>query len=314
MYECPTEESRIMHQLFYTLTSIILVVAISTLTACQPAAIKLQKEAIRIGLEKDIIATKPIPIVIYKKIAAKNRSRLYIYIEGDGQPWDKGYWPASDPNTRKSVVLPLLAQQLLQQSPLKQSPLKQSPLKQSPLKHAEYNAIYLARPCYAWKTMPKNCTHFFWTSGRYSETVVDILNQGMDAIKQQYNINQFVLVGHSGGGTLAMLLAARRKDISAIITLSANLNHSAWTHYFGYLPLSDSLNPATQQTLPKKIPRWHLIGEQDHTIPSHITYQAGQKDPYAHLTLYTHFDHSCCWQIIWESILMKVQQTLKTKN
>ena len=263
----------------------LLTLFLSMLSACQSPAIKLQQQAMALGLERTLIASDTLPLISYQKIPQAHQTHLYIYLEGDGSPWEKGYWPASNPTTRQSVVLPLLGQ-------------------------SKHNGIYLSRPCYGWQQMPKICQHLFWTAGRYSKRVVNILSQGLTRIKQQYRNQHFVLVGHSGGGTLAMLLAARRTDIAAVVTLAANLDHRAWTQHFNYLPLSTSLNPATEKPLPAHIQRWHFIGGQDFIVPKAISQQAAQKDPHAKLIVYPHFDHHCCWQNIWQDSIGDIERAL----
>jgi len=51
-----------------------------------------------------------------------------------------------------------------------------------------------------------------------------VLNSALDAIRQRYNIQQFVLMGHSGGATAAAaLLTLGRNDVSCAVLTSGAL-------------------------------------------------------------------------------------------
>lgn len=89
-----------------------------------------------------------------------------------------------------------------------------------------------------------------------------------------------ILVGHSGGGVLATLIAQRSPQVTAVVTLAAPLDTDRWTASHGYSPLYDSINPAQ---LPSRadIYQLHLTGSQD----TQVTFQHQQKylqhNPYA---------------------------------
>ena len=71
-----------------------------------------------------------------------------------------------------------------------------------------------------------------------------------------------VLIGYSGGGVLAVLIAPQVPG-SAVVTIAANLDVEAWARWHQYTPLSGSLNPATQPPL-DALHEWHLVGDRDH--------------------------------------------------
>ena len=208
----------------------------------------------------------------------------HIYLEGDGNPWRKGLWPNTNPNSRQQLALQLM--------------------------NIDNNAsVYLQRPCYGYVGIPPApCVPALWTSARYGEAIVATLDQTLDNLQQNYGHKPLILIGHSGGGTLAMLLAQRRNDVRGVITLAGNLDPDAWTAHHNYLPLNQSLNPSRAPVLPPTIFRWHFIGTKDVVIPAAISQQATVQDPLAKLRIYP-FSHDDGWKKIWPAILSELAVT-----
>jgi pimeloyl-ACP methyl ester carboxylesterase len=201
---------------------------------------------------------------------------IHIYLEGDGQPWRRGRCPAANPSSRHLTAL-----QLMMSDPRP--------------------SLYLNRPCYGLDRMPANCTADLWTGGRYSAVVVDAMRSALDQLGRKFPGKSWLLIGHSGGGSLAVLIAQGRTDVAGLITLAANLDIDAWTRHFGYLPLAQSLNPATMPQLPDGILRWHYAATRDHQVPSTLIAEAAQRDSHARFIL-LEGDHECCWQHHWPHI------------
>jgi len=265
---------------------ILLGYLIVILVGCSSPAAQLNHHASLQNLKKIVFSNQYIPLIAYTNITHHNKvDTAYIYLEGDGRPWDRGRWPASDPNTQVSVMLPLLA-----------TTTKPS--------------LYLARPCYGWTTLPTLCEPMWWTSGRYSQQVLDILNDAIDQHKISHKVKQYVVAGHSGGGALAMLLAAKRKDIIAVITLAGNLDHQTWTQHFGYLPLTHSLAPPPSNHFGNTQYHLHLVAGQDKVIPAPLTQKALSHYPNAHSSYYPNFTHTCCWETVWPSIIKNLDTEL----
>jgi len=112
-----------------------------------------------------------------------------------------------------------------------------------------------------------------------------------------------VLIRHSGGGALAMLLASRPINITAVVTLAGNLDTEAWIQHHHLRPLSDSLNPALMVTLDKRITQLHFQEERDQNIPPALVSRFVVHQPHAHFKIYPEFDHHCCWEDKWPEIL-----------
>lgn len=232
------------------------------------------------------IASKLTPLTALKRLQESPQTpHLHVYLEGDGRPWGWQNKPADDPNSRSLTALKLMQVDTSE-------------------------SVYLNRPCYGAMPMASGCKHDLWTDKRYGEEVVTAMNAALDALqKTRANGTPLVLIGHSGGGTLAMLLAERREDVVAVVTLAANLDHVAWTRHFNYLPLTGSLN-TTDVTLPKHVVRWHFAAEQDQQVPAELVEKAARQDPHARFIMLKGFSHSCCWMEIWPSVLQELNAQL----
>lgn len=168
-----------------------------------------------------------------------------IYIEGDGYAWRSKHRVSDDPTPTDPVALKLA------------------------VSDAAANVIYLARPCqYADLQQETHCDSSMWTNARLSERVVQSYMQVLDAIKAQHGVTGFHLVGYSGGGGIAVLLAERRSDILSLRTVSGLLDSDAFTNYHHVSPLDLSLNPANRAASLSGLPQMHYIGADDQIVPS----------------------------------------------
>lgn len=210
---------------------------------------------------------------------------VHVYLEGDGQPLRRGRWPpwrqvyrpTVNPSSQRLTALHLM---MLDPQP----------------------SVYLNRPCYGLDEMPANCTENLWTRGRYSETVSNAMQTALNQMAQRFPGKRWLLIGHSGGGSLAMLVAQGRGDVAGVITLAANLDTESWTRHFGYVSLLDqSLNPATMALLGDGILRWHYAASQDLHVPPALVASAARLDGQARFIL-LEGDHICCWRQHWPHI------------
>ena len=116
------------------------------------------------------------------------------------------------------------------------------------------------------------------------------------------------LVGFSGGGTIAALLAATRDDVDRLITVAGNLNHQAWTTHHSISPLSHSLNPADYREQLAHIEQIHFVGANDKVIPPFLTQQFVTDLPdnsQAKVVVVPNQEHGCCWEDIWADLMQQ---------
>ena len=175
---------------------------------------------------------------------------LLVYLEGDGAAWLNRHRLAADPTPRNPVALRLAS-----------------------LDNAA-NVLYLARPCHY--VHDKACVPSYWSSHRYSKPVILAIDQAIGQAKEMSGSRQVILIGYSGGGVIAALLAARRQDVCQLVTVAANLDISRWTSLHGVTPLWGSENPLSFSEELGKIPQIHFVGAEDDVVPPVIvhSYQA----------------------------------------
>lgn len=220
--------------------------------------------------------------VIYQK-EQNSGKRWHIYIEGDGQPWIAQRFVAPDPTPKQPLML-----RLMSQDPL--------------------SSIYLGRPCYHGMVSESNCNPWLWTHGRYSKQVVDSMVSALNKLIHSHQIKQITLIGHSGGGTLALLMAEQIIEADTVITIAGNLDVRAWTEKHAYTILRGSLNPAERGPLAEHIREYHFIGDKDRNIPQKATLQYVNKRVSACLTVMPDCAHLDCWEKNWAQILVLVAE------
>ncbi len=134
------------------------------------------------------------------------------------------------------------------------------------------NLAYLARPCqFSGMADPEaDCDPKYFTTEAYSGQVLAAYGEALDNIKRRYDITALHLVGYNGGGTIAAILAATRKDVLSLRTVAANLDHEAYTRHNGMPPYLDSLNAISFAQRLARMPQVHFIGGQDEKVPPFI--------------------------------------------
>ena len=125
-----------------------------------------------------------------------------------------------------------------------------------------------------------------------------------DVINKVNNNQKFSLIGYSGGGGIAVLVAARNPMVKDIITIAGNLDHRAFTDYHKVTPMAGSLNPINYAKSIKHIPQWHISGGKDHIVPPFIAekYVAESASLCVKQKTFPNIDHRSGWDKVWESI------------
>ncbi|MCQ8103570.1 alpha/beta hydrolase [Methylomonas sp. SURF-2] len=250
-------------------------------TACASPAAKLHQRAEQLGLQTLELPGGSYRLTAFYRPGQANERILHVYLEGDGRPWLRGQWPAADPTTHASLMLPLLA-------------LDTKP------------ALYLGRPCYNGHATDPGCEASLWTSARYGATVVSAMADALASFCESHAFKRIVLLGHSGGGSLAMLLAARLPQTALIVTLAGNYDIDAWADYHHYSRLDDSLNPAGQAET--GLPEWHFLAERDRTVPPELFFSALRRRARAHVEVVPGLEHHEGWLEQWPQILNRIAE------
>jgi pimeloyl-ACP methyl ester carboxylesterase len=119
---------------------------------------------------------------------------------------------------------------------------------------------------------------------------------------------EVTLIGYSGGGVLAMLIAPRVERVTRVVTVAANLDIDAWARHHGYSRLGGSLNPATASPLPPTTRQVHLAGGRDARVPPHLSRPVAERQPSARFLVIPDFDHRCCWEREWPAVLAALDE------
>jgi len=212
--------------------------------------------------------------VVFRR-AGEPSTALHVYLDGDGTPWRRGE-PSPDPTPANALVLDLMA-------------LDPTP------------SLYVGRPCYLGLAGSPPCSSALWTSRRYSAEVVASMEAVVRGALREGGFERLAWLGHSGGGTLAVLLAPRFPETTDVVTIAANLDIDAWTDLHGHARLDGSRNPARLPPLPPAIRQRHYVGARDRLVPPQVT--ARGPIPRDSIVVIQGYDHVCCWKSMWRDVL-----------
>ena len=251
---------------------------VGLLGACSPRPTQYSQYARAHGMRRDVVVGTVFEHVVFTRI--KPARVLHVYLDGDGTPWQP-WGPASDPTPRNPLVLRLMASD-------------------------PAPSLYLGRPCYLGLSETPSCSG---DSGRPTDTP----KTSCRAWKRRCagSLPAQTTTASCGSATVA---AARwppcwRRDsigTTDLVTIAANLDIDAWTDLHGYSRLTGSLNPARRPPLPAWIRQRHYVGGKDRVVPPNVvpydTIDSGT------VTVIPSYDHTCCWEAIWPTLLADVER------
>lgn len=251
------------------------IAAVLALASCASPSARFDAQAAALGLHRTVVTGAGFRHVLYRTDGA-SASVLHVYIDGDGSPWIAGQ-PAVDPTPRNALVLRLMAQ----------DPAR---------------SVYVGRPCYDGISADPACSARLWTTDRYSGDVVASM---ASVVRQQMAAEGYPAVGwfgHSGGGTLAVLLAREIPQTVFVVTVAAILDTRIWASAVAHDDLAGSLNPTDGGTLPPVIGQTHYAGAEDRVVPPALMAEPARQLG-STLIVVPGFDHVCCWERAWPAIL-----------
>ena len=175
------------------------------LTGCYQVKTRIETATILAtanGFTKSIIQTDLFKLVSYQSITKADEIATF-YIEGDGLAWLSRRRVSANPTPKNPLALKLALTDL------------------------SANVIYIARPCqYVDLKTEQQCSSDYWTTKRISPEVIASLDQAITQIKQRAKINKIRLVGYTGGGAIAAVLAATLDDVIDMRTVASTLENT----------------------------------------------------------------------------------------
>ncbi|VXC51377.1 alpha/beta hydrolase [Pseudomonas sp. 9Ag] len=221
---------------FKRAVSLLLVIA---LPGCASHLDRLSEAvSVRAG-QIQIIRTSEFDLVSASTSETVKTDVLRVYIEGDGKAWSTRTQPSTDPSPRNLFMVNLALSD-------------------------PHPSVYLARPCQFHKSV--GCGISLWTDRRFSTPVIRSLHDALNALKARQSAQSLELIGYSGGGYLALLLADERTDVSQVQTIAGNLDPAAWAQHHQLSPLH-GLKPIGSSALLRMLPQRHFIGTEDKVVP-----------------------------------------------
>lgn len=245
--------------------------------------INVKTEAINAGFQSQLIQTENFDLFAFVKNDDANANKMVVYIEGDGHAWARRNVLSSDPTPRNPLSLKLA------------------------ISDPGSLILYLARPCqYLQKTKLVYCPPKYWSTHRYSSVVVESINEAITKIKSNTTASTIEIIGFSGGGVIAMLVASLRSDISRIVTVASNIDHETWSEWHGVSPLENSLTPINFLAELQGINQLHLWGGEDKVVPFNTQtsfVKSSEKNRLFKYKIIPDFTHDCCWVDQWRELL-----------
>lgn len=242
------------------------------------------------GLIHEVVSGRGFDHLIYRRPAlpagSDNAKGIHIYLEGDGRPWETRHRIARDPTPGNPLALKLMVRD------------------PAPV-------LYVGRPCYQGFAHAEGCRPELWTHERYGSEVVESMVSAIEQALHPLERLPITLIGYSGGGVLAMLIAERLDGVVGVITVAANLDVDAWADHHGYSRLAGSLNPARRGPLGPHIRQIHLAGDHDRQVPPWTIERFRKVNPDASFKSIPGFDHRCCWIEQWPRILGEAQNSIR---
>jgi predicted esterase len=252
------------------------------LTGCADPNRYAESLALTGHLHRDRVETDGFVLTSFYRISRPDLP-LTVYIEGDGQAWRSRTVPSDNPTPHQALGLTLAAVD------------------------PSANVVYLARPCqFTPLVQSPRCGRAYWTDKRFSEEVVVAMNQALSRYSTRVPGQPIHLVGYSGGGALAVLIAARRQDIASLRTVAGNLDHVQVNRLHNVSAMPGSLNAIDVAPQVASIAQIHFSGGDDRVVPPQIAqhFVRATASRCARSQIVPDMAHESDWARSWPELLL----------
>lgn len=233
---------------FHALCALILVFIVAACAGHHPIRDEVaDRVASPAHMIERLVPASPFALTVYERMHERFET-ANIYIEGDGEAWLTRISQSEDPTPVNPVALHLASRDMAD------------------------NVAYIARPCQYSKMLAPDtpCDPAYWGDKRFSREVIESYQLALDEIKARYDITKFNLIGFSGGGAIAAILAAERKDVASLRTVAGNLDHRAHSAHHLVSYMDESLNPPDFADALNRVPQYHFIGDRDDVVTNGV--------------------------------------------
>ncbi|WP_425495689.1 alpha/beta hydrolase [Pandoraea capi] len=257
--------------------------AVALISGCASLDRNAHAEAIAqpAGLKREVLAAGDFRMTAFSRVTRPDRP-LRVYIEGDGLAWVSRTEPSMDPTPVAATGLALAAAD------------------------PSANVVYLARPC-QFTPMADNprCGIAYWTGKRFAPEVLDAMDAEISQLAKLVPGQPLELVGFSGGGAIAVLLAARRHDVASLRTVAGNLDVEYVNELHHVSAMPDSRNPIAVASRVARIPQIHFSSAEDTVVPPDVAkrFAAAVGGACVRTSVVTGLSHDGDWAAQWRDLL-----------
>jgi pimeloyl-ACP methyl ester carboxylesterase len=258
--------------------SFFMILAAFCLAGCATTSYNLEREN---GFTKKLIRGRDFVLFSCIKINEPGEP-LTVYIEGDGLAWITRSRASSDPTPADPLVMRLASLDPSQ------------------------NVAYLARPGQYASLGASECDAKYWTAKRFAPEVIGDMDSAVSRLRDMAGAGSVSLVGYSGGGAVAALIAARRGDVISLRTIAGNLDCDVVNKYNNVSPLKGSLNPADIAGRLKGLPQRHFVAYNDKIVPLSASESFADKAgdvKHESVTVVMGVTHYSGWDAKWPGLL-----------
>ncbi|WP_312981614.1 alpha/beta hydrolase [Atlantibacter sp.] len=271
---------RLLTPRYYLLISLMFLLAGCVNSGSRDRAALLAKKS---GLNTRDLQTTSFKLRSWQRISDPTQP-VQVYIEGDGFAWVSRSRPSDDPTPRQPTGLMLAAAD------------------------TSANVLYLARPCqFIGPPLPANCRATWWTDNRFSPQVVQAMNEALSQALRPWPDVRIELVGYSGGGAIAALIAARRDDVISLRTVAGNLDVAYVNAAHNVSAMPDALSALDVARQLANLPQIHFTGSDDTTVPPEAArrFQQAAGGRCVHIEDVKGMAHGSDWAAVWPSLLQQ---------
>ena len=133
------------------------------------------------------------------------------------------------------------------------------------------------------------------------------LDNALSQVVMRYPGVKLELVGYSGGGNIAALLAARRTDVRSLRTVAGNLDVAYVNALHHVTAMPDAVSAIDSASALRTLPQIHFSGDDDKTVPPTVArrFQRAVGGHCTQVDVVSGMAHGSDWAAIWPQLLAK---------